>query len=257
MLEAISALKGYGIEASDGAIGTVRDFLFDDRSWRVRWLVVDTGGWLSGRKVLVHPSAVEGADNERQRLGVKLTRAQVEASPDIREDQPVSLQMETDLHNYYGWDPLWVGGYLGENSGAIAAPLSAPPYFGISAARLRADVEPAGEQGDPHLQSIAEVTGYRLHATDGEIGHVENFLFESKSWQIGYLIVDTRNWWPGKRVLMSPHAVAKIDWLDHHVHLKVTRDQVRTSPPWDPVKLMDEAEMKRLHNHYGWPGSGA
>jgi uncharacterized protein YrrD len=257
MLEAISALKGYAIEASDGRIGAVGDFLFDDRSWRVRWLVVDTGGWLTGRKLLIHPSALDGADHDAHRLAVGLTKAQVEASPDIREDQPVSMQMESELHNYYGWDPLWVGGYLGEDSGAMAAPLSAPPYFGISANRMRTDIEPSAESGDPHLHSIAEVTGYHLHATDGEIGHVENFLLDSASWEIRYLIVATRNWWPGKHVLMSPHAVSAIDWLEHLVEVAVTREQVKTSPPWEPLSLMEQAYMQKLHGHYGWPGSSA
>jgi len=256
MLEVISALKGYAIEASDGKMGSVSDFLFDDRMWKVRWLVVDTGTWLTERKVLVHPSAIKGAEHERQALAVKLTKAEVEGSPSILQDQPVSLQMQRQLYDYYGWDPLWSAGYLGADSGAIAAPYSAPPYFGFDSPREVADVAPVPHDGDPDLRSVTEVTGYRIHAADGEIGHLENFLIHSTSWSIAYLIVDTRNWWPGKHVLMSPHAVKEIDWSERRIQLNVTRDKVKASPPWDPLAMMNQADMSRLDAHYGWPGFG-
>ena len=130
MMHVISALKGYAIEASDGRMGTVADVLFDDSSWRVRWLVVDCGSWLTGRKVLIHPSAISRTDLEQQRFLVSLTKAQVEMSPELAEDQPVSQQMENQLYTYYGWDPHWGGPYLSETPGAIASPFMAPPYFG-------------------------------------------------------------------------------------------------------------------------------
>jgi hypothetical protein len=249
MLEVISALKGYAIEATDGGMGTVSDFLFDDRNWRVRWLVVDTGTWLTERKVLVHPSAIKRADDERQTFAVNLTKAQVEGGPGILQDQPVSRQMERQLHDYYGSDPLW------SDAGAMAAPFSTSPYFGFDSTREEAPGDaPVRDDGDPHLRGIAEVTGYRIHAADGEIGHVEDFLLDSATWSICYLAVDTRNWWPGKHVLMSPHAVENIDWSERHIRLNVTRDQVMASPPWDPLALMNQAGMKRLDAHYGWPG---
>lgn len=126
MLRVVSGLKGYGIEASDGSLGTVADFLFDDRTWRIRWLVVDTGTWLSGRKVLVHPSAIGQADDDHKQLPVTLTKAQVHDSPNILQDRPVSMQMEADLFGYYGWDPMWGAGLGGAG---MAWPLAAPPLF--------------------------------------------------------------------------------------------------------------------------------
>jgi 6-phosphogluconolactonase (cycloisomerase 2 family) len=158
--------------------------------------------------------------------------------------------MERQLHNYYGWDPLWSG------AGAMAAPYSAAPYFGFGSSREPAYVETDSNDNGPHLHSIAEVTGYRIDATDGEIGHVENFLLESATWDICYLVVDTRNWWPGKHVLMSPYGVTEIDWSERQIHVNMTRHKIETSPPWDPVVLMNQPEMKRLHAHYGWPGFG-
>jgi sporulation protein YlmC with PRC-barrel domain len=254
MLLVGSVLKGYSIEASDGAIGTVNDLLFDDSTWKVRWLVVDTGSWLTGRKVLIHPSAIGRVDHALSELSVSLTKQQVRASPDFSEDQPVSRQMEGNLYDYYGWDPMWGGSYFGH--GAIASPLSSPPYFGATAVHERLDVGFRPDDGDPHLRSIPAVIGYHIHATDGAIGHLENFVIDDASWGIRYLIVDTRNWWPGQHVLVSPHAVQDIRWSEHKVHLNISREQVKESPPWDPLDIIDQAYVERLHRHYHWPGYG-
>ena len=268
MLLAVSALAGGAIEASDGRIGTVTDSLFDDESWKIRWLVVDTGGWLPGRKVLIHPSAIARSDlahppsgglgmmrtASHLELPVTLTKKQIEQSPDIREDQPLSRQMESHLHDYFGWDPYWGDSYFGR--GAIASPLGAPPLFAGAAPREAADAEFHPGDGDPHLQSAAAVAGYHIHATDGAIGHIENFLADDANWDIRYLIIDTRNWWPGRHVLIAPYAVREIDWLGRQIRLDVTRDQVRQSPPWDPIAMIDRAHEERLHRHYGWPGYG-
>jgi hypothetical protein len=257
MLEAISALKGFAIEATDGRMGTVVDFLFDDASWKVRWLVVDCGSWLKGRKVLIHPSAVSYVALEDEKFDVELTKAQVEGSPELLEHQPVSRQMESRLYDYYGWDPLWdEAPNLVPISGAMASPLSAPPWLGAQG-RDEPPHDVAAAGGDDHLQSVVEVIGYHIHAIDGAIGHVENLLFDNEDWSLHYFIVDTSNWWFGKHVLISPHAVKAIEWSDRQVQLDVSRQQVEASPPWDPLVAFDEIYAKRLHEHYGWPGSRA
>jgi hypothetical protein len=254
MLLVESALKGYAIMASDGRIGTVSDFLFDDRTWKLRWLVVDTGVWLSGRKVLIHPSAIGQADHERQQLSVALTMAKVKGSPDILQDQPVSQQMEYNHYEYYGWDPIWDGAsYFG--GGAIGAPLPSTYYDGREK-RERDEMVARSHEGDPHLRSMAAVTGYHVHASDGGIGHVEDFLLDDAGWGIRYLVIDTKNWWPGQHVLLSPYAVKEISWSQRQVLLDVNRDRVKSSPPWNPLDTVSEAYEKRLHGHYDWPGYG-
>lgn len=260
MLNAVSSLKGFEIQAKDGNLGTVSDFLFDDSTWKVRWMIVDTGRWLTGRKVLVHPSAVISADYNTRELAVGLTKAQVQDSPDLRQDRPVSQQMQNDLYDYYGWDPLWGGGMYGGGMGAIALPLSAPAYFGTAAVReAKRDAErgAAGlDDGDPHLRSIAEVTGYHVHATDGDIGHVQDFLLDNASWGVRYLVVDTSNWWIGQHVLISPYAVKGTDCSERHIRLDLTRAKIKSSPSWDPARLVDGDFERRLHSYYGWPGYG-
>ncbi len=267
MLNAVSSLKGLEIHAKDGALGTVSDFLFDDSTWKVRWMVVDTGRWLTGRKVLIHPSAVISADYGRRQLAVGLTKAQVQDSPDILQDRPVSRQMQNDLYGYYGWDPLWGGGMFGGSGmyggaiygggmGAIASDFSEPTYFGASAVREAERAGAGADDGDPHLRSVAEVTGYHLHATDGDIGHVEDVLIDNASWGIRYLVVDTSNWWFGQHVLISPYAVKGVDWFDRHIRLDIARERVRSSPPWSPADDINNEYEHRLHDHYDWPGYG-
>jgi len=253
MLLVISALKGYSVEASDGRIGTVSDFLFDDLTWKLRWLVVDIGSWLSERKVLIHPSAIREADYEREELAVSLTKALVEGSLDILQDPPVSRQIESNLYGYYNWDPVWGGaGYFGGNP--IAMPLVSPLFFGGPTSDEATTL--VSDDTDPHLRSTTEVKGYHVHATDGDIGHVENLIVDDTGWDIRYLIVDTRNWWAGKHVLVSPYAVREIDWAERYIRLDLTRDKVKSSPPWDPLKMIDQMSEIRLHRHYGWPGYG-
>ena len=258
MLQAISALKGFAIEASDGRMGAVADFLFDDASWRVRWLVVDCGSWLKGRKVLISPSAVSYADLEDEEFEVELTKAQVEASPELLEHQPVSRQMQSRLYDYYGWDPLWdEAPNLGAAPGEMASPLRAPPALAAQTMEGPQDEVAVSEEAGDHLHRVFEVMGYHIHAIDGEIGHVENFLLDNEDWRLHYFTVDTSNWWFGKRVLISQHAVKAIDRSDRQVQLEVSRELVQSSPPWDPLAAFDQAYATRLHSHYGWPGPAA
>jgi sporulation protein YlmC with PRC-barrel domain len=255
MLRPVSRLKGHAIEATDGHIGTVGDVLFDDATWKTRWLVIHTRHWLSGRKVLIHPSAIGGIDDERQSVSVRLTKAQIKDSPDILHDQPVSRRMENGLYGYYGWDPYWGGSFHG--MGAIAAPFSARPYFGGFGMGEPAAIQTHDDDQDPHLRSSVEVSGYHLHASDGDIGHVEDLLLEDESWGIRYLIVDTRNWWAGQHVLVSPFAVREINWGDRLIRVDITRDKIKASPPWQafPDRLA-ETYAGELHRYYGWPHYG-
>ena len=256
MLFAVSGLEGCPIAASDGHIGAVKDFLFDDQSWKIRWMVVDTGDWLPGRKVLIHPSAIAPlqippkprlpmmSPGDALEVAVNLTRQQIEASPEAREDDPVSKDMTALLYDYYGWDPDW--GATNTDEGSLVAQ---------AAERRAADVETGGE-GDPHLHSAASVKGYHVHASDGELGHVENLLADDANWDIRYFVIATRSWWPGKVVQLAPYAVTDVDWHDRQVKLNVTRDQVKSAPAWDPLAMMDEVGEQQLHRHFGWPGYG-
>jgi uncharacterized protein YrrD len=248
MLQQGSALNGFSVEATNGKLGTVSEFLFDDKTWKLRWLVVDTGGWLNDRKILLHPSSIDRADMPARTLLVNLTQDQVEKSPGIATDEPVSRQMEHNLYGYYGVDPLWGGGYYGGNM--IAQPMAAT---GLAGGIMAPQLSGANDKRDPDLRSLKEVTGYDIHASDGRIGHIEAFLFDDATWDIRYLVVDTRNWWFGKHVLISPSSVREILWETHEVSLNLTGYKIKGSPPWDATSLIDRAYELVLGAYYGWP----
>jgi uncharacterized protein YrrD len=254
MLIVGSALIGYELQAEDGLIGTVTDFLLDDRSWRFRWLVIQTGSWHSERQVLIHPSAIRSADHDRKTLAVRLSRSQVMESPDVSTDEPVSKQKEVLLYDYYGWDPLWGTGLY--DPGMLGNYIGPPRYFGAKDMDRAMDMAERVGGMDPDLRSLTVLKSYYVHATDGMIGHVENLLIDDQSWDVRYLIIDTSNWWMGKHVLISPHAVTDVSWSSHEISLDVSKEKVRSSPAWDPMKSISEMEERELHTHYAWPGYG-
>jgi len=247
MLRNASAIKGYAIAASNGRIGTVSDFLFDDASWLVRWLVVDTGKWLSGRKVLLPPSVLGKLDPDGLEFAVSLTMQQVKDSPESDTDRPVSRQIEANIYGYYGWQPYWgtdmlMGGY-GYGTGFGGGVAGALPV--IESRQRAEDIAIAGaSDNDPHLRSVQAVTGYHIHATDGEIGHLDDFIVEDTDWSIRNIIVNTKNWWPGKIVVIAPSSIDTIDWTDSLVNLKIDRNKVKASPAYDASTTIDRAMME-------------
>lgn len=249
MLWNASKIKGYTVAATDGDIGTVSDLLFDDQSWHIRWLVVDTGTWFTERKVLLPTSTLGHADTQAERFSVKLTRQQVKDSPDIDTQRPVSRQSESDIFGYYGWNPYWNDDlYVGGYGSGMTAPLLAPTP---ETQRVhREAVEAQHGNDDPNLRSIDTVEGYYIKATDGDIGHVEDMLVDESDWSIHYLVIDTKNWWPGKKVLISPRSARDISWADKTVALSVNREMVKNSPEYDEATIVDRAYEDRFSAHY-------
>jgi sporulation protein YlmC with PRC-barrel domain len=252
MLHPVSKLRGLRLAATDGTLGKVDDVYFDDASWSVRYLVVDTGSWLSDRLVLISPASAGVPDWQGRILPVNLTREQIEKSPDISTDPPVSRQKEDELAMYYGWPIYWLPGGLSDDSSAML-PMAVP--FDRDA-----PVSDAGEQpetparGDPHLRSAREVMNYRIAAQDGGIGHVEDFLVDDQDWVVRYMVVDTTNWWPGGHVLVSPRWITEIDWTETMVAVNLLRETLRTSPPYDPASPVDRDYEERLFGHCEKPG---
>jgi sporulation protein YlmC with PRC-barrel domain len=250
MLWNSSAIEGYTIAASDGDLGTISDLLFDDATWRIRWLVVDTGNWLPGRKVLLPPSVLGQLDPGRRVCPVKLTMQQVKDSPAIDTDLPVSRQMETNLYDHYGWSPYWGAGLYMGGFGYAGDAMAVSPMVGAMPREAESADTPRNDD-DPHLRSVEAVTGYHIHASDGEIGHLKDFLVDDADWSIHYLVVDTTNWWPGKLVLISPRSASDINWADRLVNLDVDRQRVKDSPPYDAATTVDGTYEQRFHDYYG------
>jgi hypothetical protein len=252
MLRSMGDFHGFTIGATDGDVGTVKEFYFDDVSYTVRYVVVDTGGWLSDRKVLLSPILFRGTDWEHKRITAALTKDKVEKSPDIDTDKPVSRQHETEYYGYYGYGPYWEGSYLwGATPNLYLGP--GPVVNPAALEREQRWDWRAKERHDRHLRSSRAVTGYHIQSTDGDIGHVEGFLVDDQSWAIRYMIVDTSNWWAGKKVLVAPGWIDRVDWEQSKVHVTITRAQIEGSPEYDPARPVERAYETRLHGHYGHP----
>jgi sporulation protein YlmC with PRC-barrel domain len=245
-----SALSGFTIMATDGAIGTVNDLLFEDDNWTIRWLIVETGSWFSKRKVLLPLSALGKPDRETRHFTVHLTRQQVKDSPDVDTDQPVSRHKEAHVYNYYNWNPYWTSGFA-PMSNAIATPTVMPFLGDTIDPRYEDGTDSVQDDGDPHLRSVQAVIGYHIVATDGDIGHVEDFLVEDETWQLRYMTVDTKNWLPGERVLLPVRMIAEIDWLTKLMTVKIDREEVKSSPPYDPQMTSDGPLNERSHQYFG------
>ncbi len=252
MLHSVKALQRFSIAATDGALGHVKDAYFDDREWTLRYLAVDTGGWLSGRKVLISPRSVDMVDWPNQALRVRLTREQVENSPGIDTEKPVARQHEEEFNNYYGYPYYWTGPFIWGYTAVPGALTPMPGQAGNDAeTQRRIEQERANE--NPHLRSSDEVIGYDIQATDDAIGHVEDFLFDDESWKIELMVVDTRNWWPGKHVLVAPERIERVSWEGKIVVVDVTRDQVEHSPEYDSLRPPQGAGRHDLYRHFAWP----
>lgn len=182
-------LMSRDVRSAEGHIGPVHDVYIDAAAWVVRYLVVDAGGWLTGRRVLLAPRAFAPLGTEST-LTVNLTKDQVRQSPVVDTD------------------------------------------------------------GDPHLRSLRELQGYRVAATDGGIGHVEDALLSDVSWTVHDLVIDTSNWLGGRRVLVAPDWLTDISCATRQAHVALTRDAVAGAPPFDPSRPWSAADAAALRTHY-------
>jgi hypothetical protein len=261
MLRSVNDLAGFAVDATDGRIGELVDFYFDDRFWAVRFLVVKTSEGLDGRKVLLSPLAVDGLDAPARLLRTTVTRAQVRASPDIDTHKPVSRQHEVENYGYYGYPFYWAGAGMWGHS-TLPALMRAARHGDESAGlspKEQAFVEAQAafhrERGDdPDLRSCRTISGYHLHASDGEVGHVEGFVVDDESWAIRYLVVNTSDWWLGHQVLIAPPWIHDISWIAATVSVQMTRQAVKDGPRFDGAALPGRDQEASLHRHYDRPG---
>jgi hypothetical protein len=244
MLMNAADLKGLVIRATDGELGTVDQLYFDDETWAIRYLTVETGGWLGGRQVLISPISILNADWQAKRLDVALTKKQVENSPDIHTREPVSRQHEAAFLEYYGYPFYWGGPYLW---GPALYPAGSAVPMEPMADRI------GRESADSHLRSTEAVTGNSIEAADGEIGHVCGFIVDDEAWAIRYIEAATRNWWPGKRVLFSPSWVERVSWTDSKVYVALSREAIQNGPEYVESMPISRDYENRLYFHYGRP----
>ena len=255
MLRSTKELFGYDILALDGNIGKVDDIFFQDSDWRVRYLVVDTGPWILGRKVLIVPSALGEPSWASKELSVQLTRDQVKNSPDVQTDKPISERELIKLHDYYDWNKYWI---------PMPVTTSVPPTsvrgrvekVEPTAAKAEAVEAAARErQQEPQfaLRGAKEVIGYQVGGSDGDLGKVDDFILDDDTWDIRYLVLKTGNILQGKKVLIAPQWV---EWIRHtgsRAYLDLDQETIEKSPPFDPDTPINRRQEEVLYDFHGRP----
>ena len=237
-------LTGYTLHSLDGEIGKVKEFYFDDHHWTIRYLVADTGNWLTGRQVLIPPHALVAVNKEEQYISINLTKKKIKDSPPLDSDKPVSLQFEDSFYGYYGSLAYWGGGsYMAGTN----------PSVNMSGRNDR-EFNQGDKAWNPHLRSTHTVSGYNIQAVDGDIGHVADFIIDDETWVIRYLIIDTRNWLPGKKILVSPQWIESVIWNDSKVSVNLLCETIRQSPEYTDESLLTRNYETELHRHYDRKG---
>jgi sporulation protein YlmC with PRC-barrel domain len=251
MQQVISSIIGYTVRGSDGDLGEVKEFFFDDAAWRIRYMAVETGKWLSGRRTLISMSSLDKINWASHTFHVNLSREQVRNSPDTDIDKPISRKYEIALQGYYAWNGYWGGGFY----------VQPDPFMDILPSKEDREREEDSfctlSKIDPNLRSTRELAGYRIHATDGDIGHVEDFIVDEDRWDIRYIVIDTRNWLPGRRVVVSPQWIKKVDWENSKVFVDISCDSVKKSPKYTPSELITLDYERKLFEHLRKPESAA
>ncbi|MDR3712294.1 MAG: PRC-barrel domain-containing protein [Puia sp.] len=244
----VNNLIGNNLDATDGEIGKVKDFYFDDQTWTIRYLIVQTGTWLSEREVLISPNVLLKHSWESGLFPVNLTRDQVRSSPAVDTQKPVSRLHEEQLAEHYPWQPYWGSAFI---PGQVWGIIPSTPVIDPDLIQEPATIEQTTE--DAHLRSCRQVTGYHIHASDGDIGHVDDFIMDDQTWQISYLIVDTRHWIGGKKVLVAVHHVQEVQWENSKVVVDLSVDDIKHGTAidkWDYIiPEGDRAESQKHSFH--------
>ncbi|MGE5399237.1 MAG: PRC-barrel domain-containing protein [Ignavibacteriales bacterium] len=239
MLHSVKTLEGYDILASDGKLGKVYEFYFDDSDWFIQYLIVDIGHWLYGKFVLIEPQDMLQPDNSEKIFPVLLTKEQIENSPDI-STKKIRLHRDSYLVNEYGWPNFF------ETTESFYSDT-------ISESELNKDTGSTVKHTgyDPHLRSTWEVTGYKIHASDGEIGHVDDILFDDVNWKVKYLCVNLRNWLPGgKKVLLPVLLISKVDSEGQNIFIDIPREKIKNGPEFHESNLGDEKYREIVTGYY-------
>jgi hypothetical protein len=250
MLRSLNYLLDFKIRATDGDLGSIHDFYFDDELWMIRFFVVDTGNWLPGRKVLISPVAAGEAEVNDRVIPVDLSKEQVKNSPDVSTERPVSKQSVEGLYSYYGWAFPW--------EGVVYMPPSLAPDLeaaqaAVEAEQAAAEAEPQQPQGDPHLRSFKDVTGYAVSSADGPIGHVQDMVMDDEDVRIRYLVVDTKPLILGKLVVISPEWVREVSYADETVYAHVSHEDIKSSPAYAPLEPLDREREAKIFAHFRRP----
>jgi PRC-barrel domain len=206
MLHELKMLAGSSVTATDGEIGCIRTFLFDDQSWMVHYVAVEVGHWAGRRDVVIAVSAIDQPNWSSRSFRVRMTKQQVSESPDIDTEKPVTFQQRIAMEKYFGRFACWVD-----------------EEFGMSSIPTGVEYPIDGKE-DPHLRSTEDMLGYEVWAADGDMGRLEGFVVDEATWHLGYLDVQAGGWLRDRSVLVPTRWVHSVSWADHRIYVHDTRE---------------------------------
>ena len=252
MLRSIKNITSYPVEALDGHIGTVKDCLFDDHFWTWRHLVVDTGNWLPGRKVLISPLHLQQPEvgMSVHHFPINLTKSQIEACPDLAADEPVSRRHETELASYYKHAPYWLVSDIFEPG----RPERFDDFYDEHSVKQKLEhKEKLKEIEACHLQSAKEVFGYHIDAKENEFGYLDDLIVEDQTWKILFMVVAAHKWLPGRKFLIDIDWVFHFDWQNKSATVRLSREEIESSPVYGPHQPINHDYLGKLYDYYGLP----
>jgi hypothetical protein len=244
MLFEAKSLKNYVLCSLDGAVGKTEEFFFDGRHWKIRYLIANTGRWLRGKQVLISPQAFTGVDPANECISLNLTRKQIKESPPLSSDLPVTRQYKDDVFTYYGW-----AAYDATANNEYKARV----FFKYGEDASQSDRENERRSADPDLISMKDITGYEIITLSGEFGCVLDFIIDADDWTIRYLVVDTRDKWSGKKILLSPQWIEKISWGDSKVFINLACESIKLSPAYTGIAMLTPEYEATLYNNCSCP----
>ncbi|MFO7907203.1 MAG: PRC-barrel domain-containing protein [Planctomycetota bacterium] len=222
MLIAFQAAMQTTVEGVDCTIGSLQDLIFARESWQIRYLAVATGQFFGRRRALFSPEAVRQIDWSRGSISVDASQEQIVTMPRLDGELP-SRHEERELTGHFGWPPYWE------------------------------TTVPVVTEEPPRLWGTKELIGYDVDAQDGEVGYVEDLIFDDHSWRIRYLVVDIGSWLSGRRILAAPDWAHEIDWDSRDVRMNLTKGAIEGGPPFDPNAPVNREYEHQLHDYYGRP----
>lgn len=254
MLRKLHSLKSFVVNGRNGKLGTVDDFYFDQKQFVVRYLVIDTGNWLKHEETLISTHAIDDIDFENREIHVSLSSEQLEESPSIEKNSPISKTKEKALIEYFGWPDYWKKTHSSDSEFIHAGITERKKLLNFKTIEKEA-AKQKSEIVETNLRSLEEVRGYKIHAKDDKFGHLEDlFVEEEDSWIIRYLLIDTRNILEGKSVLIAPDWIESISWFNKEIFVSKDKKEIEDSPEYEEPKeaksYIDKSYEELLYDHY-------
>ncbi len=241
MLVRLKDLTKSKIQGIDDQIGGIKDVYFDDRYWTIRYIVADTQPWLPlSDKILISPIALISFDDKERELKVSLSKESIKDQPKLDDHETVSREFEKLYFDYFGYGYYWQGVEMwGEYS---------QPTFLFKRNMLSYDSVDNNEiEQNNSLRSANEILHYGIEETDGKTGHVEDFIWDTESWSLRFLVIDTRDWFPGgKKVLVSPCQLSDMSWQDNSIKCNIDIEHLKACPEFEADKLNNADYIEKV-----------